>query len=392
MLNLLSNAGRFTEQGGVYVAARQNGEHIIVSVADTGPGIEAGARDELFRPFHQLDASVRKKYGGSGLGLSISKAIIEQHGGRIWFESSEGKGTTFFFSLPLNASDRAASDASRWFSPYLQHRERVRPSRAPVPAARPRFLVVDPGGSLQRLLARYLGEIEVVAVDSMREASQEIRHHPAHALIVNDVSLDPAFRSLDRADLIPHGIPVLVCAIPGAGEAADALGIADYLVKPVTRHRLLSALDRLCLQGDTLLIVDDEEDASRLFRRMLSSSGRGYRVLTAEDGQEAMRMLQEERPAAMLLDLVIPKMDGFQVLAEKSRAPELREIPTLVVSARDPIGQPVVSSAVVITQRDGLSASQLLRCIAEITATLAATYPSDDPTHPERRLVAPALV
>ena len=376
VLNLLSNAGRFTERGGVWVRAwREEEGYVTVSVADTGPGIASDARDELFRPFQQVDGSIRRRYGGSGLGLSISKSFVELHGGRIWFQSEEGVGTTFFFRLPIDPPPPLHMGASRWLSPY---EERTRPSLAPAPVVRPRFVVLESDCTLGRLLARYLDEVEIASAEDLEGALQELTQRPAQALIVNDASADGALRALIETSALPYGVPVMICSLPSVSEAANELGVADYLVKPVARDVLLATLDRLDLQDKTLLIVDDEEDALRLFRRMLLSAGRGYRVVTATDGEEALRVLREQRPDVLLLDLVMPNMDGFRLLAEKSQDPALHDVPVVVISARDPAGQPIVSHALMITQRDGLSASQLLGCITKISAALSPTMRTAD--------------
>jgi len=385
MLNLLSNAGRFTECGGVHVRAWQDGQHITTSVADTGPGIPAKAMDRLFQPFHQLDSSIRRHYGGSGLGLSISKRFIELHGGKVWFESEEGIGTTFFFRLPIDRPVPIDSNTSRWFSPYLQHEERTWPSMAPVPVIRPRFIVLETGHALQRLLTRYLDGAEIVPVTSLPEAIQGLTHMPTQALLVNDMSVSKTLQCFSECTALPYGTPAIICSVPGACEAAGALGISDYLVKPVSRDALLAALDRLKLKGKTLLVVDDETEALRLFRRMLISSERGYRVLRATDGRRAMNILCEQRVNAILLDLVMPKMDGFRFLAEKSQDPALRKIPVVVISARDPAGQPIVSNALAVTQRGGLSMPQLLACAEAISRILSTAGQAGGPV-PTRRL------
>jgi signal transduction histidine kinase/DNA-binding response OmpR family regulator len=381
VLNLLSNAGRFTERGGVQLRAWQEGECITVSVADTGPGIAPEAEDKIFRPFQQLDGSIRRQYGGSGLGLSISKRFIELHGGEIWFESRGSGGTCFFFRLPIDPPLPAEGDISRWFSPYLQYERRTRLSMAPVPVVHPRFLVLESGHVLQRLLTRYLDGAEIVPVGSLPEAIQELSKVPARALLVNDLSVSRAFQRLNESREVPYGTPVVLCSISGIHKAIGELGVSDYLIKPILQDTLLAALDRLGLASGTVLIVDDEPEAVRLFRRMLVSSGRSYRVLSATDGQQALHILQQERPDVVLLDLVMPNVDGFQLLEAMDRDPKLRDLSVVVISARDPAGQPIVSNALTITQRGGLSLHQLLACIDVATRVLS---PIDRPGDPAR--------
>lgn len=373
VLNLLSNAGRYTERGGVHIRAWREDSDVVVSVMDTGAGIAAEDTDRIFQPFQQLDGSIRRRQGGSGLGLSISSSFVELHGGKMWLESEKGAGTTFFFRLPIDLPTPVDSGVSRWFSPHIQDPGRTRPSMAPVPTIRPRFVVVEAGNSMQRLLTRYLDGAEIVAAASLIEAIQELGRVPAQAVLINDISVSTSLQRLTESSALPSGTPVIICSIPGIQEAAGALGVSDYLVKPVSRNRLLNALDRLNLSGKTVLVVDDEPEALRLFRRMLVSSELGYRVLSASDGRQALSILREQRPNVVLLDLIMPNMDGFQLLAAKSQDPMLREIPVLVISARDPAGQPIVSKTLAVIRSDGFSVHRLLNCIGTISGILSTT-------------------
>ncbi len=196
LLNLLSNAGRFTDQGGVELHATKEDACILVSVADTGPGIAQGDIDKLFQPFQQLDGSLRRRHAGTGLGLSISKRFIELHGGKIWVESSLGSGTTFWFRLPLQTpvDDLNAGSPSRWLSADWEYVQRTRPFSAPRPPVYPRLVVLDDSGrSLQRMLMRHLDGVEVVPVSTPEEA----RNRPGAFACRNPGSQ----RSVHRGDL-----------------------------------------------------------------------------------------------------------------------------------------------------------------------------------------------
>jgi CheY-like chemotaxis protein len=160
------------------------------------------------------------------------------------------------------------------------------------------------------------------------------------------------------------------------------LGVAARLVKPISQDALLGALDRLKISEGTILIVDDEPDVAHLFRRLLARSGRRYRVLQARDGREALSILDDARPDVILLDLVMPNMDGFALLEMRNQDPTLREIPIIVISARDPAVEPIVSNALAITQRGGLSARQLLASIDAISRLLAPVGQAGAPMPP----------
>ncbi|MCS7055443.1 MAG: ATP-binding protein [Thermoflexales bacterium] len=388
LLNLLSNAGRFTERGGVVVRAEHNpnaGE-IVISVADTGPGIAETNKHRVFQPFEQLEGSIRRRHGGSGLGLTISKSFVELHGGRMWFESEVGRGTTFFFTLPTDPPLPAADGAARWLNPDWPNLERTRPSLAPSPVVKLRLVVVDPEGGLQRLLTRYLDDAEVIPVRDFDAAVEELTRVPAHALVINSMQMDEWLLRLAADARLPYGVPAIVCSVPSQASSAHALGVSDYLVKPVDRRRLLEAVERALSRRDgepiatpTILVVDDEPDAQRLFWRILSGAARGYRVLTAADAQQALEIMRAQRPDVVLLDLVMPEVSGFQLLALKNADPLLRPIPVLVISARDPAGQVILSNGIGVTRPGGLSLHQLLACVESLSRILSPLRASADP-------------
>jgi signal transduction histidine kinase/CheY-like chemotaxis protein len=371
LLNLLSNAGRFTDSGGVEVRVQPHEREIQFSVTDTGPGIAEDDTKRIFRPFEQLDSSIRRRYGGSGLGLNISKSLVELHGGRMWLESHVGVGTTFHFTLPLELTTPTPVSATRWLNPDWDFHERTHPPLAPAVAPQPRLVVVDASGALKRLLTRYMNHVELACVASLEEAVQDVTATPAHAVLVNTATVSEALQGMRGATEMPFGTPVLMCAIQGMPEAADSVGATEYLMKPFAPADLLAALDRANLQAGTILVVDDEPDAVRLFWRVLSSSGRAYRVLTARNGHQALEVMREVRPDAVLLDLIMPEMDGFAFLAAKNEDPTLHDVPVVVISAQDPNRKPIVSDILSVTRSGGLSAHHLLACLEAISTILS---------------------
>ena len=372
LLNLLSNAGRFTERGGVQVCARLVEDAIILSVADTGPGISADEIDEIFKPFQQLDGSVQSHWAGSGLGLSVSKHFVELHKGKMWLESEPGQGATFYFRLPVEeAISTAADDVMRWFSPYSSYVERTHIPSLPASANRPRLIVVEEGSALNRLLARYLDNAELLPVTSAEEALEAVEDFPAQALLVNAASVGESLGRIENEIALPFGLPVIVCSLPDLGAAADSIGADDYLIKPISREDLLAALDRLENEIKTILIVDDEPDVLRLFRRMLASAGRNYRVLRASSAGQARQIMADTKPDVVLTDLVMPEQDGYQLIAEMKADPALRDIPIVVTSARDPSSQPTVSQSLAVVRGGGISVAQLLAVVESLVSALS---------------------
>ncbi|MBN1994041.1 MAG: hybrid sensor histidine kinase/response regulator [Anaerolineae bacterium] len=392
IINLLSNAGRFTDQGGVRVKVWRETNDILMSVIDTGPGIAPEDQQKLFEPFQQLDGSLRRRHGGSGLGLSISKRFVEMHKGKMWLESEVGRGTTITFSLPLEARPplQTSTDAKRWFNPYEQYEARDWWPKVPVPKLIPRFVLLDTGNTLQRLFTRYLDDVEICPVRDLEEAIKEITHSPAQALIVNTPSLKQGPIPLDQLNNLPFGTPILACWVPGEDEVAQRLGVVRYLVKPVTREILFSTLADLSDEIKDVLLVDDSREVLQLFARMFSATDHSYRVLRATDGQQALELLRKRRPDVMLLDLIMPGMDGLEVLEEKSQDPTIYDIPVIVISSRDPTGEAIVSDRLTITRSGGLSVRRLLACIQAISEVLSPSFRFGAQAQPEKPAAEPA--
>jgi len=391
LLNLLSNAGRFTTHGGVRTKIQCEQSEVIVSVADTGPGIPPDAQERIFEPFQQLDGSIQAAYGGSGLGLSISKKFIEMHNGKMWLESEFGVGTIVFFSLPIdtpiNIIREDADNARRWFNPHLLNEPRIRRSKATIPEIVPRFVLLDQGETFQQMFARFGKEIEITRTDNAEMAIHELNRSPAQALVVNappteqsDI-LDSALAGLS------YEIPILTCWIPGNEEIANQMNVADYLIKPVTSKKILSTLESLGDNINSILLVDDNPEILQLFSRILSGVEKDFRVLRAKSGQRALDLLRERHPDVMLLDLVMTGMSGFQVLQIKSQDPSICEIPVVVISSQDPRGEPIVSNMLNLTRKDGLSMRDLIACIQTISEILSPESRLGD----RERQVDPAL-
>ncbi len=380
MMNLLSNAGRFTEQGGVRVQVWCEGAHLYTSVADTGPGIADDKMQNLFQPFYQVDSSIRRRFGGTGLGLSISKRFIELHEGKIWVESHEGQGSTFIFRIPCTPLAEPPVTAQQKIVPAWEFHERIGAVRHTAPP-RPRYVVQDATRTLGRLVKLADERAEVREAFSLEAALAELQHMPAQALLVNAPDLPATLAALQANPALPVGAPVLLCTL-AAGEApAESPGVHRRLVKPVSRQALLEAAHSLGIEAGVVLIVDDEPDALQLFGRMLSSSGAHFRILQARDGREALAILQDVRPDLILLDLVMPNLDGFQLLQIKAADASLCDIPVIVLSAQDATRQPILAGALAFTRGGGLSAAHLLTGI-QFTARLLGF---DSPT------TAPAL-
>jgi len=378
MLNVLSNAGRFTEEGGVTVTGTVQQARLTISVSDTGPGIPEEKLKSVFQPFQQLDSGIRRRYGGSGLGLAISRAFVEMHEGRMWIESQVGRGTTVHFDLPLPPAATSDSVASEVVGRYAELR--VRPLRPPTVPPRPRLGVIDGDRVVQRLLVRYMPEIEAVSIDSLAEAARQHAEHPFLAIVANADRPEQLLQYLQQQPSLPAQTPLMVTSFARASQSRHILDVEGYLVKPVTRQKLLEALDSLSEPIRTVLVADDDFDVPQLFDRMLSVGQRGrYRILQASNGHETLHLLRSRRPDVLLLDLIMPGMDGYQVLKEKNSDPAIRDIPVFIISARDLLEQPLASAGMMVMRRRGLTVPEVLETIRELTRIVALLPLSGDP-------------
>ncbi len=386
LINLLSNAGRFTERGGVTVRGCLQDMHVILSVTDTGPGIEPEGQQRIFEPFQQLDSSIRRKHGGSGLGLNISKHFVEMHKGRIWLESERGVGTTFYVSLPVETTQYpllTPPASRRWITPFHEYYPRTRPRVAKIPPIGRRYVVLDRGNTLPRLLSRYAGDVEVDLATTPTEALSLLADAPAHALVINLASMPEEENLLEPFGALPYDTPVFACWLT-SDDSIHQLGIAHYLVKPVGGAELLEAVHALPSPIHTVMIADDEPDLLRLFTRILAGAPERYRVISASDGIEALMLLRESHPDVLILDLLMPHMSGFDLLKEKQADPSIRDIPVIVVSSRDPNSQPIVSNKLVVARSGGLSMRNLFDSIEALTGVLT-------PAAPDRRSTPPTI-
>ncbi len=360
LLNLVSNAARFTEKGGVTIRLTRNGNDVIMSVADTGPGIAPEESELIFEPFVQ--SSRPSNGGGSGLGLSISRQFVELHHGRIWLESTPGRGTTFFVQIPISPPAHAEPTPRRWLNEEWIWQQRITPLAAPKSPYRERVMVYDVPKTLDAIASRLGQDVEIVTVKSLEEAEQELRRVPAHLLIVNVDSAANLLPTAEQAQRLIADTPIIVCAYPSPLARvleADAMG---FLSKPVTADKLVGAIKGLERPIRKILIVDDNRDVQELLTRLLLTFDPALTIETVADGADVLERMRHLMPDLVLLDLSLPHLDGWEILALKAKDPQIRSIATYIVSAQD-IAPPGSSlSPLIATMQNGLSVDTFLRC------------------------------
>jgi signal transduction histidine kinase/CheY-like chemotaxis protein len=379
VLNLMSNAARYTEAGGISVAVTQQNQHVLVSVKDTGPGIPPEDVERIFEPFCQGTSDLWRDKGGSGLGLSISKQFVELHGGRMWVESELGRGTTFSFDLPISAPIAPLTrPGHRIREDWIWYQHLPKPS-LPESHFNARFVTCDEMGHLAAWLKLYTAEVEIVDAPDPDQAIKTLQQTPAHAVLLNAATLESAWPLVQAVTRQVSGTPIIGCSVPPAFERARASGALGHLIKPVTRADLKQALKAAGHPVRRVLVVDDDPSALQLFSSMLHVCDPSLEIVTAAGGQEALGQLRGAPPDLMLLDIVMPDMDGWQVLEAMTHDEEVPKVPTFFVSAQDPSDQPPTSGFLLATMDKGLSLSQLLRCSLEISKLLLQPEGALDP-------------
>jgi signal transduction histidine kinase/CheY-like chemotaxis protein len=331
LLNLVSNATKFTERGKITLKVDYDAEWITISVTDTGIGIPQDKLESIFEEFTQVDGSSTRSVGGTGLGLPITRHFVEMHGGTITAQSELGVGSTFTIKLPIHApvegQDRQDGDKSA--------------GQDSTPLQRRVVMAVDDDPGVINLYRRYLeGEgYQVIGVSNSEEVLDKAIELQPFAITLDVLMPNKdgwqVLRELKQNPKTQH-IPIIICSIVSDKGLGFSLGAADYLVKPIMEDELLAALARLDKgEEETLvLVIDDQADDILLIRRILEAQHR-YRVIEADGGRNGIDLVHRRKPDIIILDLMMPEVDGFAVLAAIKRDPTTRNIPVIVITAKE---------------------------------------------------------
>ncbi|TFG72153.1 MAG: response regulator, partial [Anaerolineales bacterium] len=327
LTNLLGNAGKFTEQGFIEVGTTFDDHQVILTVQDTGIGIPADRIHAVFEQFEQVDSSSTRKYGGTGLGVPLSREFVRLHGGDMWIQDSiVGQGTTFAFSIPIHGPGSSPEE------PEIPENKDTVFSRV--------ILAVDDDESVITLLRRYLEKegYRVFGLTSGERVVAEAKRLKPYAItldvimpgkdgwtVIQELQSDPETRQ----------IPIIICSVIGETDKALSMGVANYILKPISEQALLEVLSRIEQPeaGGYVLVVDDNPDDRKLLHRILENAG--YRVQSAEGGAAAIKKITEKPPYLVILDLMMPDVDGFVVLETLKGNKATRNIPVVVVTAKE---------------------------------------------------------
>ncbi len=323
LFNLIGNAAKFTEHGRITLRATRVGEELRFSVTDSGIGMTEEQRAKLFERFAQADDSTTRKFGGTGLGLAITRAFCRLLGGDIQVTSVYGEGSTFTINVPAVLAEKVPQQLE---------------ASAEPDAGKQLVLVIDDDASQRELLTRFLereGFSVEVAADGKRGLEMAQKYHPRAILL--DVMMPQmdgwAVLTALKADPQLETIPVVMVTFVNEPGLSEYLGAADTVLKPVEWDHLKQVMDRFQGEVGDILVVDDDPDARARMRTVLQHNG--WTVAEAENGLEALEMVAHAPPRLILLDLTMPVMDGFSFLHALRERPSSKDIPVVVLTARD---------------------------------------------------------
>ena len=346
LYNLLSNAVKFTQDGNVTVNAgrqRMDGsEWIVVRVTDSGIGLSSEKIVKLFQDFTQADASTTRKFGGTGLGLALTRRFCQMMGGDVTVNSVPGEGSVFTIKLPAVVSEVKAEEAAEGAgaAAVISPDEAAGDGSEPLPIAASCVLVIDDDPAQRDLIQRFLRREGFCVRTAM---SGEAGLRLARQLRPVAITLDVMMPEMDgwsvlaelKADADLRDIPVVMLTMVDDPERGFTLGAADYATKPVDRARLADILKKYICPHPAcpVLLVEDDPAVREMTRAILEKEG--WKVTEAENGRVAMESMARERPCLILLDLIMPEMDGFEFAAQVRRHAEWRTIPIVVVTSHD---------------------------------------------------------
>ena len=328
LLNLLSNAAKFTEGGVITLSvdreSADDGERVVFKVDDTGIGMTEEQISKLFQRFVQADVSTTRKYGGTGLGLSLTKALSEVLGGSVAVESIAGRGTTFTVTVLANL--------------HAEGTETVQEPEDLGARGGDLVLVIDDDADQRALMTKFLHR-EGFKVRTA--ANGGIGLTLARELKPHAILLDVMMPGIDgwsvlsalKADASLADIPVVMVTFVEQRALAASLGAADYVMKPVRWDRFKSVMDRYRPPENNVLLIDDDADGRARIRKALERDG--WRVTEAENGKDGLEQIDAARPGIILLDLTMPVMDGFSFLEAMRSRPDCAAIPVVVLTALD---------------------------------------------------------
>jgi len=345
ILNLMSNAAKFTHEGKIVLSAMRDGEKLRIAVADTGIGISEEALPRIFKEFQQADSSTTRQYGGTGLGLSISRNLAHLLSGELTVESELGKGSTFSLIIPIQYKSPYSPSAEPIISPSSEQTSvstQKTVQRAETSTVRKRVLVIDDDPDAVYLLEENLNqqEFEIHGARNGDDGLRMAREEQPQAIlldilmpgadgwqILHDLKEDPATAN----------IPVILLTIVDKKALGFRLGAEDYLLKPLDPIAVRNTLRRVTgaktAQARRVLLIEDDANIADLLRQFLPESE--FILDSAMDGIAGLKAVETNQPDIILLDIIMPRLDGFGVIERLRANPKTHNLPIIVISAKE---------------------------------------------------------
>ena len=361
LLNLLTNAMRYTDQGWVSISVHKQESSLELCVRDSGRGIAPQNLQQAFEAFSRLHEGQIKD--GSGLGLAVSRKFVELHGGKMWIESTLGKGTAVFFTLPL-PDERESLSLSRVSMRPVAWKQRQQAVG----------LVLHDDERVIDLLARQIDTCQFALAATPADA-KVLMDKLLPNVIIMDTLWQNRWGDPFQDSGIPLPIPVITCALPDMHHAGVIMGATDFLPKPVMRQDLASALKRLPRPPRTALVVDDDPHIVRLIGRMLRAIDESMEVIEAFGGQEGLSAALTQRPDVIFVDLLMPEISGYDIIRILGKEPTLANSALIVVSVRSVEHESApVTHDIWLRRYGGFTLSETLQALSALIS--ATTQPA----------------
>jgi signal transduction histidine kinase/CheY-like chemotaxis protein len=332
LINLLSNSVKFTVSGEIILSCKVTVDKRSVqfTVADSGIGIPADKQQTVFEEFTQIETLNNSKPSGTGLGLAISRKMVKMMAGEIWLESQFGIGTEFHFTIPVNKAEEGLSE----FSEYSE-------KKIEIDASRKLILTIDDEEQSQKILDVYLSEAgyQIIQAYNYNEAIEFSTKYQPFAITLDIVMPGrdgwEIMEELKRNPGTRH-IPIICISMLDNRNLSISMGAVEYLVKPVNSKRLLRELEQLKKQYPikNILIIDDNPADLLLVQEYLAQSNE-FNVVSAQNGKSGIEKIEQRKPDLIILDLMMPEMDGFEVITHLKAEEETKDIPVIIVSAKE---------------------------------------------------------
>jgi CheY-like chemotaxis protein len=327
LINVMGNAIKFTEKGEVALKTRTGNNELFIDISDTGIGISENDLPSIFDEFRQVDGSSARQFEGTGLGLAIVKKLTSLLGGSIGVKSKLGEGSVFTIRIPLKWENL---DGLKNTIPLSE--------TTPADSHQKTILVVDDDPKMVAILSKYLNEegYATIGATSGSEALKLAAKYKPFAITLDIIMPDiDGFEVMQqlKANVVTRDIPVIIVSVSDDKETGLALGALGYISKPVNRELLVAEINNLAKSVRTIMVTDDNNFELDQMSQILETAG--FKTLLAHSGVECLQKLEEEIPDLLILDLVMPETDGFEVLDRIRKKPKTQNLPVIIVTAKN---------------------------------------------------------